>query len=331
MSDRPLISAVIRSLDEERHIGRLLTGIAAQTVPVDDVVLVDSGSTDATVSIAARFPNVRVVTIEPGRFSFGRSLNIGCEAAQGELIVIASAHVYPVFDTWIERLIEPFADDQVALSYGRQMGDEHTKLSEAQVLRRWFPPTSTAIQGDPFCNNANAAIRRGVWASTPYDEDLTGLEDLDWARRVADAGHRISYVAEAPVVHVHEETWAQIANRYRREAIAHRTIVPEQRLRAGEAVALAATNIASDLVVAARQGVLAEQAWGVVRFRVAQFSGTYRGFHQRGPVTATLKRRFYYPHTGTDHVPRAPAAGQPIDYSAPHGSAPAANGSATMP
>src|SRR3990172_12380919 len=88
-------SIVIRAYKEERHIGRLLAGILRQTVRDVEIVLVDSGSPDATLAIASRYP-VRLVHIEPGSFSFGRSLNAGCAKARGEFIVIASAHVYPV-------------------------------------------------------------------------------------------------------------------------------------------------------------------------------------------------------------------------------------------
>ena len=74
--DRPLTSVMIRCLNEERHIGRLLTGICEQTPPPDQIVVVDSGSTDATLAIASRFPVESHDRAE--RFSFGRSLNIGC-------------------------------------------------------------------------------------------------------------------------------------------------------------------------------------------------------------------------------------------------------------
>ena len=113
------ITIVIRCFNEEEHIARLLTGISRQTVQPRDIILVDSGSTDATLEIAARFP-VTVLPIAPEQFSFGRSLNLGCRAARGEIIVIASAHVYPVFDTWLAELTAPFGEAEVALVYGRQ-------------------------------------------------------------------------------------------------------------------------------------------------------------------------------------------------------------------
>src|SRR5690348_16017950 len=93
---RPTISVVIRALNEERHIGRLLTGLGHQSVQPDQIVLVVSGSTDATVEIARRF-GVEIVHIKKEEFSFGRALNIGCEAATGDVLVFVSAHVYPVY------------------------------------------------------------------------------------------------------------------------------------------------------------------------------------------------------------------------------------------
>jgi rhamnosyltransferase len=61
---------VIRAYNEEKHIGRLLTGIMQQTVKRLEIILVDSGSTDATVAIASRFP-VKVVHIHPKRLPLG--------------------------------------------------------------------------------------------------------------------------------------------------------------------------------------------------------------------------------------------------------------------
>lgn len=266
-----------------------------QTQRPQQIILVDSGSTDSTLAIASRFP-VEIHNVEPRRFSFGRSLNIGCRAARGETLVIASAHVYPLYDTWLADLTAPLSDPEVAIAYGRQIGGERTKYSERRVMERWFPPRSEARQQHPFCNNANAAIRRSVWEVQPYDEGLTGLEDLDWAKRAAERGLAIAYVAEAPVVHAHDETWREVANRYRREAIAHRRIYHEQRMGAPDAVRLAVGNMFSDYVHAARDGVLLRNLASIPAFRAAQFWGTYRGFAQRGEASAVLRRHFYYPH-----------------------------------
>lgn len=288
-------SIVIRCYNEEQHIGRLLSGVTQQTVRDVEIIVVDSGSTDATLSIASRYP-VKILTIRPEEFSFGRSLNIGCQAAGGEFIVIASAHVYPVYRDWLERLLAPFADPAVALVYGKQRGDENTKYSEHQVFARWFPDAPKPDQNYPFCNNANAAIRRELWGRLPYDEELTGLEDIDWARRATQLGYKIVYAPDAEVVHVHDESPRRIYNRYRREAIALKRIFPQERFGPWDFVRLFAANVASDYYHAWHDGVLWRNLASIPVFRLMQFWGTYRGFKQHGPVTSKLKQTFYYPN-----------------------------------
>lgn len=288
------VSLVVRALNEREHIGKLLVAAASQTRPPDEIILVDSGSTDGTVDIA-RSHGAQVVHIAPEEFSFGGSLNLGCKHASGDILLFASAHVYPMDDRWIERLLGPFADDDVALAYGGQTGDERTQFSEFRVLNRWFPPESDPQQTHPFCNNANCAIRRLVWEELPYNEELTGLEDLDWANRARILGHRLVYVADARVVHVHEETFSQTVNRYRREALAHKRIFGDQSMSPAEAIALFGANTVVDYLAALREGDLVTNVLSIPRFRFAQFWGSYQGFRSSERVTAELKRRFYYP------------------------------------
>jgi GT2 family glycosyltransferase len=253
------------------------------------------------------------VHIAPKDFSFGRALNVGCRAAKTDVMVFVSAHVYPLFDTYLELLAKPFEDPQVALSYGRQVGDHRTKYSESRILLKWFPTTSSAVQENPFCNNANAAVRRSVWEEIPYDEELTGLEDLDWARKAQEKGYKVSYVAESPVVHVHEESWSRIVNRYRREAIAYQRIMGNQKMSPLEAARLFIGNTASDFVHATREGVLLSNLMSIPAFRAAQFYGAYQGFASTEEPSEQLKRRFYYPLEMKPQV-EAEAPGRQIDY-----------------
>jgi len=309
----PRCSIVIRANNEEMHIGRLLTGILQQTVQEPEIILVDSGSTDATVAIALQYP-VRVVHIPPDEFTFGRSLNLGIAAACGELIVIASAHVYPVYPDWLECLLRPFDDPQVALAYGKQRGGPASRFSEKQVFARWFPDESSPRQAHPFCNNANAAIRRSLWEANLYDETLTGLEDISWARRAIEAGYAIAYSAEAEIIHAHDETPRQVYNRYRREAMAFKRIYPHERFGLRDLVRLVNSNIASDFWHAARQKQLSVSWSSILWFRWMQFWGTYQGYRRSGPLTWQLRQTFYYPH-GIGAVPRtASRQVEPIRY-----------------
>jgi glycosyltransferase involved in cell wall biosynthesis len=306
-------SLVIRAYNEEGHIGRLLEGVLQQTLKNVEIILIDSGSTDATVAIANRYP-VHVFHVQPDEFTFGRSLNLGISYANAEYVVIASAHIYPVYPDWLERLLAPFNDPIVALTYGKQRGNSTTKFSEHQIFARWFPEGSFIHQDHPFCNNANAAIRRSLWEQHPYNETLSGLEDLAWGRWAMNQGHTIAYVAEAEVVHIHEETPCGIYNRYKREAMAFKQIFPEESFRLVDFFRLVTSNIASDLWYAARQRLLWPSLNGIFWFRWMQFWGTYQGYRQSGPLTWQLRKTFYYPQGINSTVQAAPRNVKPISY-----------------
>ncbi len=297
-------SLVIRAYNEAAHLPRLFYGIAQQTVDEVEVILVDSGSTDDTVAIAEAH-GAKIVHIRPQDFTFGRSLNLGIAAASHELVVIASAHVYPVYPDWLEQLLRPFADERIAVTYGKQRGPATAKFSEQQVFRRWFPDVSNLRQTHPFCNNANAAIRRSLWQQHPYDETLTGLEDLAWAKWAMEQGYAVAYVAEAEIIHVHNETPRGVFNRYRREAIAFKRIFPDETFGFWQALWLAGRNILTDLWHAAGEGALAAHWRTIFWFRWMQFWGTYRGYQQAGPLTWQLRQTFYYPR-GLRTAPVAP-------------------------
>ena len=309
-------SLVIRAYNEQQNIGRLLDGVGQQDIKSPEVsrseiILVDSGSTDRTAEIAIEH-GARVVHITPSAFSFGRSLNLGIAAAQSEHIVIASAHVYPVYPDWIERLLAPLEDPRVALVYGKQRGKATSRFSETQIFARWFPDVSLPRQPHPFCNNANAAIRRSLWERHPYDETLTGLEDLAWACWAMDQGYTIAYIAEAEVIHEHNETPSGVYNRYRREAMAFKSIFPHERFSLINLFHLASRNIISDLRQAARQKVLTRNVGSIFWFRWMQFWGTYQGYRHPGPVTEHLRQTFYYPYSRPGVA--APRDVQPIRY-----------------
>jgi len=310
-------SIVVRAYNEEAHIGRLLSGLNQQSISNFEVVLVDSGSTDETVGIAQgeswNFP-VHVLRIQPEQFSFGRSLNLGIKHASSNTIVIASAHVFPVYPDWIERLISQFSEAKVGLAYGKQRGGSTTRFPEHQIFARWFPDQSRIQASNPFCNNANAAIRRDLWEEHQYDESLSGLEDLEWAHWAIEQGHQVAYIAEAEIVHHHEDTPAGVYNRYRREAMAFKRIFPQEQFGFLNFIQLFFSNLVSDLRIARKDGRIVKEISTILWFRFMQFWGTYRGYQQSGPLTQELRQTFYYPGSTAEQFVAESRNIKPIQY-----------------
>lgn len=300
MTAAPKISIIIRAYNEAAHLPRLFLGIEKQRLTPHEVILVDSGSTDETVAIA-RAHGAKIVHVLKHDFTFGRALNRGCEAASGDILVFVSAHVYPTHDIWLESLVAPFQDQRIALTYGKQRGGNVNKFSEHQIFAKWFPNQSAIPQKGYFCNNANCAIRQAIWWELRYDEQLTGLEDLDWAKRAQALGNWIAYVPEAQIIHVHDETWPQVQNRYRREALALRQIDDHAKFSLIDFLRLLPSHIIADSRIALQQDVLGSEFRSIMRFRFHQLLGTWQGHTGPSDLSDDLRQRFYYPVHKNDH------------------------------
>ncbi len=290
------VSIVIRTLNEQRYLTELLESLSHQKLPENsslETVIIDSGSTDETLPIAKSF-GCQITHIEKQDFSFGRSLNMGCEFARGEFLVFISGHCVPVDDRWLYQLISPLEAGCV-YTYGKQIGRDTTKFSEEQLFAKYFPRESQIPQRGFFANNANSAIRREVWETNKFDEELTGCEDMDLARRLVEQGHAVGYVAEACVYHIHDESWSQVRLRFERESVAMQKIMPEVTLGMFDALFYLAVGILKDLKSGLLQGCLTKNAASILSFRSAQYWGVYRGNRRARYISRELKLRYFYP------------------------------------
>lgn len=291
-----LISIVIRTFNESEYLGELLEAIQCQQKNNFDVevILVDSGSTDSTVEIAESF-SCRIIFIKKEDFTFGRSLNMGCEAADGDVLVFISGHCIPENERWLEYLVTPLINGVSVYSYGKQIGNEVSKFSEHQVFSKYFPEESSVPQKGFFCNNANAALLKLAWCDIPFCEELTGLEDMHLAKKLVERGDKIAYVAEAPVYHIHNERWRQIKRRYEREAIALQAIMPEVHISFYDFMRYFFSAIVHDLKIAKRQGEAVKRMKEIILFRFMHFWGAYKGNHQHKILSAKAKDKYFFP------------------------------------
>ena len=297
-----LVSIIIRTLNEERYLDELLIAIDSQNI--DDfsceTVIVDSGSTDKTLEIA-KSHNSRVTHISKQDFTFGRSLNVGCEYANGEYLVFISGHCIPTNKNWLKSLITPLIQKKCDYSYGRQIGRDTTKFSETQVFDKYFSNRSNIPQDGFFCNNANSAISRTAWNKFRFDESLTGLEDMFIAKQICQDKGLIGYVADSVVYHIHDETWAQVRMRYEREAMALQKIMPEVTVSLLDALHFVLTGILGDIRIALRQKILFKELSSIILFRVMQYYGAYKGNHICRKLSYAAKMKYFYPKLKSDY------------------------------
>ena len=228
MIANPKVSIIIRTLNEVSHLPELFELINQQSYRNYETVIVDSGSYDGTQEIARQFSD-KVLRIEQDNFTFGFAINYGIKHSNGDLACIITAHTKPTDSNWLKELVSAFnsegVNSRIAMSYGKQIGASNSNFSEIMDYKSYFGSMELEqSRPDYFCNNANALIRKDLWSDHPFDESLTGLEDIEWSKYWLDQGYKVIYKPNACIIHIHIENGAQIRNRFWRESIAARSI-----------------------------------------------------------------------------------------------------------
>lgn len=207
-SSAPILGVVIRTLNEAELLGTCLQVLDDQRSPFTlDVLVVDSGSTDATCDIA-RAHGARLVEITPESFDYSRALNQGIDAVRGDLVAILSAHAILTDEHWVATITAPFADPKVAGVCSRQIPWPDAPFHEVHRLSGDFGTERRVHRGIPpddlLFSNAASCIRRSAWETMPFT--LPAAEDLEWAQRAMRAGWTLIYEPGCSARHSHNES-----------------------------------------------------------------------------------------------------------------------------
>ncbi len=174
-----MISLIATVLNEGESIHRLLGSLAAQTRLPDEVVIVDGGSHDNTVSLIESYAEKLPlqVLVEPGcNISEGRNRAIA--AAQGDIIAVTDAGVELAPD-WLEKLVRPLLDDAVIQVSGGFFEAEATTPFELAMGATVLPLASEINPATFLPSSRSVAFRKPLWAAVGgYPEWLDYCEDL---------------------------------------------------------------------------------------------------------------------------------------------------------
>lgn len=295
MKKKITVSIIIRTYNEEKYLDELLNSISKQEIIDTDVetIIVDSGSDDETLTIAKKY-KTKILKISKEKFSFGYSLNVGCQKAKGSILVFVSGHCIPSSKNWISKLIKPLRSKE-GYAYGRQIGNSTCKFSEIQVFSKYFPSKKAHVVNNFYCNNANAAISTNIWHKYKFNEKITGLEDQELAIRFVKDGGDISYIPDATIYHIHHESWLKIRTRYEREAIAMHKIMPEIRFSFLDGLFYFIAASLKDYKKSLHDKCFMKYFFEITLYRFNQYYGTYIGYKTIHKITNSMKYKYYYP------------------------------------
>lgn len=286
----PETSIIIRAYNEERWLPEVFAALHQQKYRDFEVLLVDSGSIDRTRDIAAA-NGARIMHLRSEDFTFGYSLNLGIAEAKGQFMAIISAHAIPTDENWLENLIRPLRNPEVAMVFGGQRGHAISKFSESLDFERIFP-NKEMITGDEdvVANNANSAIRKSLWEEHPFDEGLPGLEDAEWVKYWVPRGKQVLYKPEACIYHVHTESWPQVRHRFHREGVAGRWIANRLLRHIPREIFREIYWTSADLGIAMRRGKLQSEIGNILRYRHNKAIGIVQGILDSRQISNTSKR-----------------------------------------
>jgi O-antigen biosynthesis protein len=210
-------SVVIPVKDGERYLAEVLS--AVQREGVEEIIVIDSGSSDASVEIA-RASGATVLEIPPNEFGHGRTRNLGAERASGDLICFVTQDATPL-PGWRASYDEAFAlDPKCGAAYGPHVPRRDATPMIARELEEFFarfsPDGTPVVQrsGDPpFLSNVNACYSRVCWQTLRF-RDLAYAEDQAFGADLLAAGWSKVYHPGAAVLHSHNYGLANFMKRY---------------------------------------------------------------------------------------------------------------------
>lgn len=216
----PKISVIIPVKNEVYKIRACIDGILSQTIPVTEIIVIDSGSTDGTLDILKEYAVVKVIEIPSSSFNHGTTRNLGIDHATGEFVLFTVGDARAADNTWIEELLKGFTDDEVAGVCGQQIVPHDTDKNPVE----WFRPVSSpemkryqfkepgsfealsAEEKKRICgwDDVTALYRLSVMKQIPFQK-ITYGEDPIWAKDALLNGYAIVYNHHARVYHYHLE------------------------------------------------------------------------------------------------------------------------------
>jgi rhamnosyltransferase len=221
------ISLVIPTLNAGPLFDEVLESILAlRGTRFDELVAVDSGSSDGTVDKLRR-AGFAVHEIPKAQFDHGGTRDLGISKTTGDVVVLLVQDATLQGADWLQKMVEPFADSEVAGVWCRQVprpvcqpvlkrrilgwpgwGDGVTKkrLPEGKQLDELAPFDQLMLCA---FDNVASAIRRTAWQRFPLGPRRFG-EDVYFGKRAIAAGLTLAHQGGAVVVHSHDRSaWAE--------------------------------------------------------------------------------------------------------------------------
>jgi len=205
-----MLSVVIRNKNEEKSLRFLLDNLRRRySDDVNEIIVLDNLSTDGSRAACEEY-GARFVTIE--KFSYGGSANIGAREASHDIVVIFSAHSFPVSHDFFKLIKEKFAGREETLAGVRCLHNVNDYTAYITGVKSGESPNAAGL------NFAGSAFNRKIWQKHPFREDVKTFEDKEWTIRMLKLGYEIEFAPAIFSYHIHR-TKKQLFFRFKSDLV----------------------------------------------------------------------------------------------------------------
>ena len=253
MSNNPIHATVfIPVFNGEKYLKELLNSLYSQYCEFSfEVLIIDSGSSDSSLSIIQDFPQVRLHQIPNSEFGHGKTRNLAVSLARGEFIVFLTQDAIPASTNWLNEILHPFSlrDDVVGV-LGKQIPRQNAIPSVRYDIEMMFRqqganqgwtlfnletiqnvvPENSRLGINPeydrlyFYSDVNSAARRSFLSDKIPYRDVKYAEDQMFCKDFIDAGYSKIYAPAAAVIHSNDFTLSEFGPRIFDETVGLRKI-----------------------------------------------------------------------------------------------------------
>ena len=180
MISNNFLSVIIRTRNSGAVIYRCLNSLFQQINVELELVVVDCGSVDDTLSTSEEF-KCKIVhyPFKEISFNYSKALNLGIQEAKGSYILIISSHVWLPNPNSIKWMLDYLNQDDSVKAVSLSRSNEERKLNQDVVIPSGIKITKNQFKGEGMYNYCSL-IRKADWEKRPFNESLPTCEDQEW-------------------------------------------------------------------------------------------------------------------------------------------------------
>lgn len=206
------------------EIPLLFSAIFSQTLQPNEILIMDSSSTDQTRELLKQYP-VTVKVIAKKEFDHGGTRQFAMSLVKADIYIFMTQDAIPASNDTFKNIVAPLLQDSmIGCAYGKQLPKADANPLSAHARDCNYPDTSNVKSladkdryGIKTCFNSNsfAAYRRDALEQVGgFPRKNITAEDFYVAAKLLLAHFKIAYVTEAPVYHSHNFSVVQEFHRY---------------------------------------------------------------------------------------------------------------------